>query len=63
MPLFAQSPAQKVGPSTSFHPDQGHAQVRGETQKLVTRALLAYYNFPARVDTNKMKHRLPKINA
>ena len=63
MPLFAQSTAQKVGPSAGFHADQGHAQVRGKAQNLVTRALLAHHHFTARIKTNQMKDRLPKINA
>src|SRR6266567_6757346 len=63
MPLFPKGTAQKMGASTGLHADQGHAQIRCEAKNLVARALLAYHNFTAQVESNKMKDRLPKIDA
>src|SRR6266851_1273682 len=61
--LFPQCSAKKMRTSAGFHANQLDVYVRGETQQLCARELLAHRDVAAQVKPDQMKNCLTKINA
>src|SRR6266478_5875223 len=61
--LFPQCSAKKMRTSAGFHANQLDVYVRGETQQLGARELLAHHDLAVQVQPDQMKDCLTKINA
>src|SRR6202044_2145474 len=63
MTLLAQSATQEVRACAGFHAHQPHAQISSEPKQLRAREFSAHHHFASRAQTNKVKDRLPQIDA
>jgi hypothetical protein len=61
--LLAQPATEEVRASAGFHANQPDAQIRREPQQLRARELPPHHDPASRVQTNKVKDRLPQIDA
>jgi hypothetical protein len=52
-----------VRAAAGFHANQPHAQVRREAQQLRAREFSAHHDLASRAQANKVKDRLPQIDA